>query len=40
MTVEELEAEARLQQAESLDDVKLAVLETGGNISIIPKPSS
>src|SRR5215212_6344439 len=37
MTVEELEAEARLQQAESLDDVKLAVLETGGNISIVPK---
>jgi uncharacterized membrane protein YcaP (DUF421 family) len=37
MTVEELEAEARLQQAESIDDVKLAVLETGGNISVIPK---
>jgi uncharacterized membrane protein YcaP (DUF421 family) len=37
MTRDELEAEARLQQAESLDDVKLAVLETGGNISIIPK---
>jgi uncharacterized membrane protein YcaP (DUF421 family) len=37
MTVDELEAEARLQQAESLDDVKLAVLETGGNISVIPK---
>ena len=39
MTVDELEEEARLQQAESLDDVKLAVLETGGNISIIPKSS-
>jgi uncharacterized membrane protein YcaP (DUF421 family) len=37
MTVDELEMEARLQQAESLDDVKLAVLETGGNISVIPK---
>jgi uncharacterized membrane protein YcaP (DUF421 family) len=37
MTVDELEAEARLQQAESIDDVKLAVLETGGNISIVPK---
>ena len=37
MTVEELEAEARLQQVDSLDDVKLAVLETGGNISVIPK---
>jgi uncharacterized membrane protein YcaP (DUF421 family) len=39
MTVEELEAEARLQQAESIDDVKLAILETGGNISVIPKSS-
>jgi uncharacterized membrane protein YcaP (DUF421 family) len=39
MTHDELEAEARLQQAESLADVKLAVLETGGNISIIPKGS-
>jgi uncharacterized membrane protein YcaP (DUF421 family) len=39
MTVDELEAEVRLQQAESLDNVKLAVLETGGNISIIPKAS-
>jgi uncharacterized membrane protein YcaP (DUF421 family) len=37
ITVEELQAEARLQQAESLEDVKLAVLETGGNISIIPR---
>src|SRR3954452_10240560 len=37
MSIDELEAEARLQQAESLEDVKLAVLETGGNISIIPK---
>jgi uncharacterized membrane protein YcaP (DUF421 family) len=40
MTVDELEAEARLQQAESIDNVKLAVLETGGNISIVPKSSS
>jgi uncharacterized membrane protein YcaP (DUF421 family) len=39
MTHDELEAEARLQQAESIEDVKLAVLETGGNISIIPKSS-
>jgi uncharacterized membrane protein YcaP (DUF421 family) len=37
MTVDELEAEARLQQVESLDDVKLAVLETGGNVSVIPR---
>jgi uncharacterized membrane protein YcaP (DUF421 family) len=34
--VEELEEQARLQQVESLDDVRLAVLETNGNISIIP----
>src|SRR4051812_9335408 len=37
MTRDELEAEARLQQAESIENVKLAVLETGGNISVIPK---
>jgi uncharacterized membrane protein YcaP (DUF421 family) len=39
MTHEELEAEIRLQQAESVDDVKLAVLETAGNVSVIPKSS-
>ena len=33
MTVEELEAEARLQQIASLDDVRFAVLETNGKIS-------
>ena len=33
MTVEELEAEARLQQISSLDDVRFAVLETNGKIS-------
>src|ERR687885_183231 len=37
MTHDELEAEIRLQQAESVDDVKLAVLETGGKVSVIPK---
>jgi uncharacterized membrane protein YcaP (DUF421 family) len=37
--VEELEESARLQQVESLDDVRLAVLETNGNISIIPAKS-
>jgi uncharacterized membrane protein YcaP (DUF421 family) len=36
---EELEAAARLQQVASLEDVRLAVLETGGQISIIPKSS-
>jgi uncharacterized membrane protein YcaP (DUF421 family) len=33
MTVEEVEAEARLQQIDSLDDVRFAVLETNGKIS-------
>src|SRR3954451_5183936 len=33
MTVQELEAEARLQQIGSLDDVRFAVLETNGKIS-------
>ena len=33
MTIEELEAEARLQQITSLDDVRFAVLESNGKIS-------
>jgi uncharacterized membrane protein YcaP (DUF421 family) len=33
MTVDEVEAEARLQQIGSLDDVRFAVLETNGQIS-------
>jgi uncharacterized membrane protein YcaP (DUF421 family) len=37
MTRDELEAEIRMQQTESIDDVKLAVLETGGRVSVIPK---
>lgn len=37
MTREELEAEIRMQQSESVGDVKLAVLETGGKVSVIPK---
>jgi uncharacterized membrane protein YcaP (DUF421 family) len=40
MTREELEAEVRMQQSESIADVKLAVLETGGKVSVIPQPSS
>jgi uncharacterized membrane protein YcaP (DUF421 family) len=40
MTAEELAAEARLQQIESLDKVKWAVLESGGQISFIPKTES
>jgi uncharacterized membrane protein YcaP (DUF421 family) len=39
LTVEELEEKARLEQVESLDKVRLAVLETNGDISIIPAQS-
>jgi uncharacterized membrane protein YcaP (DUF421 family) len=35
LTVAEVEAEARQQQVESLNDVRLAVLETNGRISFI-----
>ena len=37
LTVEEVESAARVQQIGSLDDVRLAVLETSGQISFIPK---
>jgi uncharacterized membrane protein YcaP (DUF421 family) len=37
LTVEELAAAARLQQVASIDDIQWAVLETGGQISVIPK---
>jgi uncharacterized membrane protein YcaP (DUF421 family) len=37
LTVEELEAEGRLQQVASIADMRWAVLETGGQISVIPK---
>jgi uncharacterized membrane protein YcaP (DUF421 family) len=37
MTREELIVQARQSQIASLDDVRLAVLETNGNISFIPK---
>jgi uncharacterized membrane protein YcaP (DUF421 family) len=37
LTLEELEAEARIQQVASVDDIRWAVLETGGQISVIPK---
>ena len=37
ITIEELRAEARLQQIASIDDVRLAVLETSGKISFIPR---
>jgi uncharacterized membrane protein YcaP (DUF421 family) len=38
MTVEEIEAEARLQQIASLDEIRFAVLETNGKISFATKP--
>ncbi len=37
MTVHEVAAEARLQQMDSLDKVRWAVLESGGRISFIAK---
>ena len=37
ITVGEVEAAAREQQVEKLDDVRWAVLETSGRISIIPR---
>ena len=37
ITVDELLAAAREQQVDDLDDVRWAVLETSGRISIIPK---
>ena len=37
ITLDDLAAEARLQNVESLDDVRLAVLEASGQISIIPR---
>jgi uncharacterized membrane protein YcaP (DUF421 family) len=40
LTVEEIAAQARLQQIESLADVKWAVLETSGQISFIKKSGS
>jgi uncharacterized membrane protein YcaP (DUF421 family) len=37
ITVDELEAAARQQNLESLDRVRWAILETGGQISFIPR---
>src|SRR3954469_1031021 len=37
MRVDELEMEARLQGHDSIEDLKLAVLETGGKVSCIAK---
>ena len=40
MTVDEIAAEARKQEIESLDDVKWAVLETSGQLSFIKKEAA
>jgi len=40
ITLEELAAQARLQQIESLEKVRWAVLETSGTVSFIPKTLS
>jgi uncharacterized membrane protein YcaP (DUF421 family) len=37
LTLDDLTESARLQQVENLEDVRLAVLETNGNISVIPQ---
>jgi uncharacterized membrane protein YcaP (DUF421 family) len=37
ITIAELAAQARLQQIDSLDSVRYAVLETSGSISFIPR---
>jgi uncharacterized membrane protein YcaP (DUF421 family) len=40
ITAEDLEQEARQQQLTSIDEMRWAVLETNGRISVIPKQSS
>ena len=40
ITLEELAAQARLQQIAHIEDVEWGVLETSGNISFIPKRAS
>ncbi|MFL5887307.1 MAG: DUF421 domain-containing protein [Thermoleophilaceae bacterium] len=40
ITVEDLEQEGRQQQILSVEDMRWAVLETSGQISVIPKQSS
>ena len=37
ITIEEIASQARMQQIDSLDKVKWAVLETSGGVSVIPK---
>jgi uncharacterized membrane protein YcaP (DUF421 family) len=40
ITLEELAAQARLQQVAQIADIDWAVLETSGQISVIPKQRS
>ena len=40
ISVEEIAAQARIQQLDSLQKVRWAILETSGDISFIPKPGS
>jgi uncharacterized membrane protein YcaP (DUF421 family) len=37
MVLEEVLSEARMQQVSSLDEIRWAILETSGSVSIIPK---
>jgi uncharacterized membrane protein YcaP (DUF421 family) len=40
LTIEEVAAQARLQQVARIADIRLAVLETSGDISVIPAKDS
>jgi uncharacterized membrane protein YcaP (DUF421 family) len=40
ISLEEIAAQARLQQLESLQKIRWAILETSGEISFIPKSGS
>ncbi len=40
ITLKEVAAEARQQQVEQIEDIRWAVLETSGQISVIPKQQS
>jgi uncharacterized membrane protein YcaP (DUF421 family) len=40
ISLEEIAAQARIQQLDSLTKVRWAILETSGDISFIPKPGS
>jgi uncharacterized membrane protein YcaP (DUF421 family) len=40
LTLDDLAEKARLSEIESLDEIKWAVLETNGDISLIKQPGS